>query len=301
MIKYLLSLLSLFVITAPAFAQDREMRPFREGEPVTIKADKAYILFRAIRPKGVASIEPVLLRVPSKDEAARYLDAKKAAFAKAKPELIEDRNTLLAKKKKAESRGKKFKKKIPPAPTLDNFVFNYEGASNVENIDDSKAFIKARPESTYLVEVKPGDYIVYAGSFGSGLLKPFLHTCFSLGTVGFSVKAGEITDIGYWYGDGAKFKSTLAQLEQETGFGPSSDTPFVLVAATVRPAKADSSIPAALNGQNITKGQYRAIGKFFDAACGGINRMAVVPGILDYKDGKVIDARTGDIVPDNYP
>lgn len=29
--------------------------------------------------------------------------------------------------------------------------------------------------------------------------------------------------------------------------------------------------------------------------------MAVVPGILDYKDGKVIDAKTGEILPDNYP
>jgi hypothetical protein len=284
-----------------AHAQEREMRQIKEGEAVNIAADKAYILFRTVRPKGVPSIEPVLLRVPSAVETSAYLDAKKKAFAEEKPDLVAKRKKLLAQKEKAESRDKTFKKEIPPKPTLDNFDFTYEAAANVENVDDSKAFIKARPESTYLVEVKPGDYVVYAGSFGSGILKPFLHTCFSLGTVGFSVKPGEITDLGYWYGDGAKFPSAVPELAQESGFGPSSDTPFVLVTATVRPAKADSSIPASLAEQKIVRGEYRAVGKFFNAACGGINRMVPVPGILDYDGGKVIDGKTGKVVPDNYP
>jgi hypothetical protein len=301
MIRYALILIAFITLSSPLFAQERQMRPFKEGEAVSIESDKAYILFRAVRPKGTASIEPVLLRVPDKEEVARYLEAKTAAFAKEKPKLIEKREALLAKKEKAESRGKTFKKEIPPEPSLANFVFDYEGIANVENVDDSKAFVKAKPESTYLVAVKPGDYIIYAASFGSGILKPFLHTCFSLGTVGFTVKPGEITDLGYWYGDGAKFKSDIPELAEETGFGPSSDTPFVLATGTVRPARADSSLPTALTNQPIVQGEYRAVGKFFNAACGGINRMPPVPGILAYQGGKVVDGKTGEIVADNYP
>jgi len=32
----------------------------------------------------------------------------------------------------------------------------------------------------------------------------------------------------------------------------------------------------------------------------GINRLVAVPGILDYRDGHVIDAKTGREVPDTF-
>jgi len=301
MSRILSSLLMLALFSPIAQAQEREMRPIKAGEPVSFKVDKAYLLYRTVRPKGVPSIEPVLLRIPSKAEREAYLTAKKAAFAKEEPKLIQKREKLITKQKNAAKKGKKFKDPIPPIPSLENFDFDYEGGSNVENIDDSKALIKERPQNTHLVEVKPGDYVIYAGSWGTGMLKPFLHTCFSLGTVGFSAKAGKITDLGYWYGDGAKFKSKLPELADETGLGPSSDTPFVLISATVRPPRGGDSLPPEVEGQTIVPVSYSAVGKFFHAACGGVNRMAPVPGILDYDGGKVIDGQSGKTVPDSYP
>lgn len=168
---------------------------------------------------------------------------------------------------------------------------------NLQSVDDAKPFAKSATEKTYLVEAKPGQYVIYGISWGAGIAG--LHTCLCLGTVGFSVAPGEVTDIGYFFGDKVKQRSKIPELAAESDFGPSSDVlGGFLLGATIRPVTPASSVPTGL-GWPVKPAKFHAVGKFYHPAAGGINRMVPVPGILDYDRGKVIDVQSGKVASDH--
>lgn len=169
---------------------------------------------------------------------------------------------------------------------------------NVQSIDDSKALYKTKSESVYLVEARPGRYVVYGVSWASGIAG--VHTCFCLGTVGFDVEPNVVTDIGYFYGDKVHSVSKIPELSAESGFGPSSDIlGGYLLGGTMRPATPQSTLPSGL-GLPVKAAQFYAVGKYYSAIAGGINRMVPIPGILDYDRGRVIDVQTGKVAPDHF-
>jgi len=287
------------LLGAPAMAGPAsELNEITAGQPVTIRPDKAYLLIRFWRPQGVTSVEPVLLRVPRQTEMDAYLAAKREAFAQALPKLRERHAAAVAKKAAAEANGGRFKGEVPPEPALGNFDFAYDSTINVSNIHNGKAFVRGDPEATYLLEAPAGRYVIYGAAYGSPMMKDWLSVCFCLGTVGFDAKPGIITDLGTWYGDQAKKRSVIPELAAESGFGPSSDTPMVLLTGTVRPTQHGVSIPAALNRQPIVAADYHAVGKFVEPNAGGVNRLVPVPGVLAYDNGRVIDLKTARIVDD---
>lgn len=297
----LLFLLASLVSGANAKSTEKpspELVEIEAGSAVTIRPDRAYFLLRMYRPKGTPAVEPVFLRKPTASETDSYSKAKRAAFEIAKPGLDAERSRILEKKQAAENSGTTFKGTVPPIPAIENFNFYYDKVSNVNAIRHHKPFARGETENIYLIEAVPGDYVLYGSSWGMG--SAVLQTCWCLGTVGFQVKSGEITDLGTYYGDGAKFKSKIPQLTAETGFGPSSDTPFVLMAGTIRPANVDATKPATLNGQKVVAATYYAVGKFFTPNTVGINRLIPVPGILAYERGTVIDVASGKAMPDNF-
>lgn len=240
-------LLALALLVVPAFAAARvpkEMVEIREGQPVTIRPDRAYLLFRNFRPPGVPDIEPVFLRIPSEAERTA--------------------GTLL----------------------------------NVQNIDESRPFVRGRPESVYLVEVVPGDYVLYGASYGS--MPARLYTCMCLGTVGFSAPPGIVTDLGHFLADNVVRISTVPELRPESGFGPSMNVYMPLVGATMRPAAPGLAVPEALHGANVRAAQYRAVGKFTDPGAMSINRLVPIAGVLGYDGGRVVDVASGRVAPDIY-
>lgn len=289
--RYLLALLLLAFPAAPSAGAPEEMVEIRSGAAVSIRPDRAYILLRTLRPEGVPSVLPVLLRIPSPAEMERYAQARRRAFANAEPGLIRRREEQLRKKAAAEAAGQPFKGEIPPPPTLETFNFVYDELKNVRRISGS--FVEGRPESAYLVELVPGDYVFYGAAYGSSFYKSTLHACLCLGTVGFSAPAGVVTDLGYFMGDMAHRPSPIAELRDETGLGPSSMTPMAPIAATVRPVRPDSSVPDALRGKALRPADYRAIGRFVEPRASSINRLGPVPGILAYEGRRVIDVKTG--------
>lgn len=293
MTRWLAFLLALLLPATVDARGPREMREIEAGQPVSLRADRAYILFRTLRPEGVPSIEPVLMRIPNAAEMERYAAARRAAFVEAEPGLIREREAQLRKKAEAEAAGKTFSGRVPPPPSLETFNFRYDEVSNVQEIDDSQAYVKGRPESVYLVEVVPGDYVLYGASFGSGMMKRLLSACMCLGTVGFAAPAGSVTDLGYFMADMAHKLSDIPELRAETGLGPSSMAFNPPLAATIRPARPDSTMPAALAALPIRAAEYRAIGRFVDHRALTINRLVPVPGILAYEGRRVIDVRTG--------
>lgn len=240
-------LLAFALLLAPvtlAARTPREMVEIRAGDPVSIRADRAYLLFRTVRPEGVHAFEPILLRIPGAGEIARA------------------------------------------------------DVGNVQNIDAGRALLRARPESLYLVEVVPGDYVLYGIGWEAG--PAVLSVCLCLGTVGFSAQAGVVTDLGYFLADTIHDVSRIPELRANSGFGPSIHSGFLVAGATVRPPRPDTTVPDLLRGAEVRAVRYRAVGRFFDPTAGAINRLAPVPGVLAYDQGRVVDVASGRVVPDTY-
>jgi hypothetical protein len=295
--RILLALLLLAFAAAAEARGPREMNEIAAGEPVSIRPDRAYILFRTIRPEGVTSVEPVFLRIPSEAEMQRYRAARAQAWREAEPGLIRKREAALRKKSEAEAAGQPFKGEIPPPPSFETFNFVYDEVSNVQRINYDRAFVKGRPESVFLVEVPPGDYVLYGASYGSAALRPSLFACMCLGTVGFAAPAGMVTDLGYFMGDMVQKKSKIPELEAESDLGPGSTAIFAPLGATVRTVRPDSTVPDALRGATVRPAGYRAIGRFVEPRAITINRLAPVPGVLAYDGRRVIDVKTGTDAP----
>jgi hypothetical protein len=293
------ALIAFALLLAPAMVQaraGREMVEIKAGDPVTIRPDRAYILFRSVRPEGAMALEPVFLRIPSADEMARYDEARRQAFVRAEPGLVRRRESMLRAKAAAEARGQSYRDEIPPPPSADTFNFDYDEIHNLQNIDTDLALVRGRNEAIYLVEVIPGDYVLYGTTFDSA--RPPLHVCMCLGTIGFAARAGEVTDLGQFFSDFVHRDSVVPELRAESGFGPTMAPIFPLGGATIRPVQPGASVPLVLQGAVVRPAEYRAVGKFFDPRAMMINRLVPVPGILAYDGGRVIDVRTGQAVPD---
>lgn len=274
-------LAALFLLGAPAAAKPAdELIEIAGGKPFAPRADRAYLMFRVTQQAGVRPLEPLLMRAPTSEEIARYEAARAEAFAKALPGLTKAYERALARAREAGT--------APPAPpSLDSFAFAWDAVANLQDVDFGRQFVKTPAEETFLVEALPGDYVLYGFTPSTGL--PRLMVCMCLGTVGFSARAGEVTDLGYLISDFALEPSRAPELAGRGGW-----------AGTVRAVRADSSMPQALAQTQIVPAQYRAVGRFFTPNAVNIGRLVPVPGVLDYVGGFVIDAATEQAVPDNF-
>lgn len=280
--------LLLFMVAAPAFAHG-DLREIREGEPVALRPDRAYLLFRTLQPQGVVPNSPVFMRIPTAAELNRYREARRAAYEAALPRLIQEYEQ--ARLRQGAGRP------VPQPPSFETFNFVGSEQQNTDFVALQRPYVRGRPESLYLVETIPADYVFYGLRYGDG--GGWLHVCWCLGTVGFSAEAGAITDLGYILSDRIHNVSALPELRAESGYGPSVYGPLILWGGTVRPVRPDSSVPAALRVLPIRPARYRAVGRFLEPRAMAINRLAVVPGILEYDGrGRVVDPTTGRTVPD---
>ena len=298
--RTLLVLVLVFVAFQSLSAKPtRELREIRSGEPVTIRSDKAYFLLRFADRPGVWEFEPVFLRIPASREMEDYRAAKLAAFTAEKPELEKSRQRLMDQKAAAEANGERFSGEIPAPPSLSTYNFIYTRSNNVTSLASSKFFSKSGNERIYLIEAPAGEYVLYGLTYANG--RAGLYVCMCLGTVGFEAKAGQVTNLGEFLSDVAKMRSKVPELEAESGFGPSTDTPLPLAVAAVKPAQAGSSVPDAFRGLPVKAADYHAVGRFLEPRTGGINRLVPIPGVLSYDgDGRVIDVKTGKIMPDHF-
>ncbi len=136
----------------------------------------------------------------------------------------------------------------PIAPSLENFSFVWDEIQNLQRVDFGEHYSIVDGERIFIIEVIPGDYILYGLDYGS---YSRLGVCFCLGSVGFPLPSGVITDLGYIIGDSAKTRSRFPEIAEETGFGPSSDPFFVLLAGTVRVADLESAFPPNLEHSRV--------------------------------------------------
>jgi hypothetical protein len=270
----------LVAIGAPA-AQAKQASgvvSIRAGAPVTIAADKAYILFRTSRFKsGEFSVQPVFLRVPGEQELAEYRAAKQAAFDKDLPKLMKHYEA---------SHGKE------PKPDIEDYGFTDKDHGNVFTVGSGTALEDAPAQRTFLVEVPAGKYVLY----GLGIATAAVGTCFCLGTVSFHAEPGIVTDLGTILVAKASDTSEESELRDVTGLGKSVNFGYYLFSAAVRPATAATAAPGAIPADRRRAAGYHAVGPFLQPGAIHVNRLGPIPGVLRYDAGKVVDVKSGEVL-----
>lgn len=282
MARLLRGLIGLWLIGAalPANATDNGIRQFKAGEPITLRADKAYVLIGL--DTDLSKFDAVILRVPGKAEIAAYEAAKHAAF----DEALSKAKAKLAKNPKDKS--------VERLGSYDNFLFNYDARYNLLSVRPNTALANLNKVSTVLAEITPGEYVVYGEGYAN-----FIYQCFCLGTVGFTAKAGEVTDLGTMLFAKAWEPSPIPELVGEVDLGKSAVMDYGLFAVALRPAKPGNALPPGLDANKVHPASFRAIGPFGETNVVQINRLAAMPGVLAYDQGKVIDVPSGkELLPD---
>lgn len=163
---------------------------------------------------------------------------------------------------------------------------------------NGREFIKSSAARVYLLEVPPGDYLIYGLSLTGAA--PTLATCFCLGTVAFTARPGMITDLGAFLMGNARILSDFPELATETGFGPSIDTGFYHPVAAIRQENTGRYFTNRSANIIIEGANFHAEGRFFDPRTTFVNRLAPLAGVLAYRDGKPINVATNSAVPDHF-
>lgn len=263
--KLVLIAAALASLAAPAVAgqADPDVTPLRTA-PQSLANARAYILLRVSTAKsGLFKIHPVLVRVPGEAEIAAYRAAKEQAYQAALPKLT------------AQSKGK-------PVPTIDDFSFQYKGSANAFVVDSGKFLVDGEMR-TMLLEVPPGRYVFYGTTIGGrGLI-----TCNCLGTVSFDAPPGVITDAGSVYSDKVHKPSPLTQLE--SNIGPTMFQYGFIFGEAVEPPSAQSAVPAMLASLPRRLAQFEIVEPYQEPGATSINRLAPIPGLLEYRHGRPVD------------
>ncbi|WP_432767658.1 MAG: hypothetical protein HEQ22_09430 [Sphingopyxis sp.] len=291
----LLSLLAALALPAAVHAEDAkapdELIEIDGKQPVAIKPDRAYLLFRTTD----KWFSPVFLRIPTEAEVAAFYAAKQQAFDKALPALRKAHAAAVAKRQAAAAKGQASGDDMPGEPSLATFDYHHDAVQNLNAANLGKALVKDKEKRLMLVEAPPGNYVLYGAGNQAAMM-----TCLCLGTVGFEAKAGQITDLGTIPVAIAWQPSDDPVLKGETGLGASVNGHWALPAVGLVPPDSRAPVPAALAGKPVVPASFRAVGKFVAPPVFTINRLAPVAGLLAYDRGRVIDGRTGEAVPDNY-
>jgi hypothetical protein len=259
--KHLLRcLLACLVCCATPLAakETPEIRQILAGEPVQLAATRAYVLVRL--DTDFFKFSAHILRIPSTEEMEAYEAAKRAAFDKA---------------------GEK-------AGPYESFVFDYGGRPNFLSLNPKKPAAMAGKIALVLAEIPPGDYVLY----GEGL-NNYLYQCFCFGTVGFTARAGTVTDLGTMFFAKAWAPSPIPELAGEVDLGRTAVMDYGLFATALRPRRPDDALPAGLDPASVSPATFHAVGPFVDTNTLLMNRLAAIPGVLAYDSGRVIDVAEG--------
>ena len=256
--------LMALLIGSPAVARDPDGVVHHESAPSSLNADKAYIHFDSSRAKsGMMKITHVFMRIPEQTEIDEFLAAKRAAYEKELPKL-------------------RRKAKGGEVPSFEQFPFEWDKAENVFAVDMGASIDKT---DSFLIEVPEGTYVLYGIAVGSRALT----TCNCLGTVKFDARAGVVTQLGSLFADKSHKASDVPHIEDGLGekmfqYG------FVLSQALV-PATEASSIPQSMAHLPARIASFEPVPMFREPRAQAVNRLAPIPGVLEYDRGQVIVAR----------
>lgn len=291
--RLLLSVLAALIMAAPAAAQQyrppEDLDMFKKLEPVTVEPDKGYIFLRMGKTSKKWQPGFTLIRKLSDEELSDYEAIKKVEFEEALEKNTRKREKRLAARKKAKERGEAYTKSIPPILHYNEFVFEYDDVRNVYAVPVRKEYQKTDYGRDVLFTLKPGDYVL--ADIGG--------VCMCLGSVQFTVKPGIVTDMGMIvsdiadrYDEPSKYPEVWERVKDHGTYR----TGFFFVSSALRLPNADMAVPDVIKDLERIPADYSAMGKMPVYFSTMVDRLAPVPGVLDYRGDKVVDVKTGQVL-----
>jgi len=134
-----------------------------------------------------------------------------------------------------------------------------------------------------LFDVPSGEYILYGHGGRSAMFQ-----CFCLGTIGFKAPPGQITDLGTMLTAQASRPTGIPELVDSANLGRSASG---VAAVALRPSHPNED-SAGLDRANIRPARLFAVGPFVEPSVFSIYRLAPIPAVLRYDEGRVIDVAT---------
>lgn len=284
----LAALAAATLIPACAHAQAVEEKNLATGK-TKLDPAKGYIFVQANnRSMGL------FLRVPDDATRAEYQKDWDEGFAKAQKKYasaIESwkKDVAIAKQTSSKPPQK------PEEPTRETFSIGPIELRDLIGFGPMFVFAKSETQFSYLTAVKPGTYIYYGPIMNTPGV-PAAGQCYCMGSVQFEVKPGTITDLGNSllalpkiappYSVGTQAGLQLNEERKAKGKEPLWNPPALAY-----------GVPASLQALPAVQAELRASGKMNNYLGLPIDRMPPIPGILDYRRDTIVDARTGQDVP----
>lgn len=257
---------------SPAAAQKADFKPVEAkniGTKAKIDPAKGYILISA--PNRMSG---TFIKAPDAAEQAEYKAEWEKEFAKAQKKYASQIKIWEADRKAGAKTGDK-----PVEPKAESFSIGDIERRMTVGYGPMFVFEKSDDKAvTYLMEVEPGNYAYY----GPIMLMPngtAVGQCFCMGSVGFAVKPGVITNLGDFlslgWADDSAIRS-MAAVAPQTGRVPSA---------------VSYTIPASLSSYTVEQADWRAAGKMNNFFGITVSRFPPVEGVLAYERDKVIDLK----------
>lgn len=275
----------LVLAFAPSAAAAEKPPVFVEARPVKDKPaavilspDKAYVMIRA----GKAGASFMFMKEPDAEDQAAYDRLRADALAterKRHARRMAGYERDLADWEKGRSDVQRPAKPVRPIePTAENFEITPFPVLAQVPIGPVNRFAKGE-ESVYLHELTPGTYRLYGPVFVSPQ-GPMAGVCYCMGSVRFTAHAGAIVDLG-----------RAAEPEIVKPAAGDSASPLATSAFTFRlaPVTPDMPVDPRLKGVPIRPAEYRAAGKLPNYFGLAIDRLAPIPGVLDYDRDRIVD------------
>lgn len=268
--KTITTLAAALAMAAPvaASAGDQEVRQLKSKDTLDTASGKAYFFYDTVFGK----FDVFFLRSLTTQELESY-------EAKRSEELAEARAKLRDKRDGAPG--------VSDEELLPDAAFSYVDPDirNLVRLDSGRVYEKDGKTRTYVVEVPPGEYTIFA----AGLDGFMGGTCMCMGTVSFDADAGSVVDLGTLLIAGEDGKSDLAE------FAPYEAPEYIRRKALpfkmgIRLPDAGDPAPALFADTPTVVADYRAAGPVPNFMGMLVNRMVPIKGVLSYDEDRILGA-----------
>lgn len=286
MMKFAIAALVAASLTGPALAKNDNpvfviSNAIKDKPgPVTIAPTMAYVMMRSD-----AAMPLYIMKMPSAEDQAGYDKMRAAALVKAR--------TKFAKKQKEYEAAVRANADLPKGstrqalpeqpiePTEANFEFTPFPLLAGVSLGPLNRFAKGGENglSTYLEELTPGDYRIY----GPMAVMPngaAMGSCFCMGSVAFTAKAGEVVDLGVV---DVNFTEPMKRPAGDSSKPLLHDGQFLV------PAPAGAVVDSRLAGVKVVPARFRPVGKLPNYYGMTLARMPAMPGVMRYDRDRIID------------
>lgn len=267
--RLLYPLAALLALATPsiALADDQDVRQLKSKDTLDPASGKAYFFYDTVAGK----FDIFFLRSMTTAEQETYLAGRTEALAKERAKLRARRDG---------APGVSDEELLPDAA----FAYVDKDIRNLIRLDSGRVYERDGDRRTYVVEVPPGEYTIFAAGF-DGFTGG---TCMCMGTVSFDASPGAVVDLGTILAAAENGKSDLPELARYEApeYIQRKALPLKM---GVRLPQANDPRPALLADSEVTPAQYRAAGPIPNFLGMLVNRMAPIEGVLAYDEDRIVD------------